>query len=182
MRAETVQFGRSHPSSDGPCRGRSRLFAADGTDMDSRNLDQAFRTFLADASIDPNPSLEVGLSAMIEFYSTARADGCDPGADQDMLLFQWGTYDWGDGEWFEIELARQVMIPDEEDDDAIWQLHLTYRYPPSRELALLGSGNRWCPSPDETANFERFVLNAPPTAAAIALRRTRPEITFECAG
>jgi hypothetical protein len=151
------------------------------TDMDPRSLDQAFKLFLADAGVDPDSSVEVGVRAMIEFYSVMRADGCDAGADQDMLLFQWGMYDWGDGERFEIDMVRQVMIPGEEDDDAIWQLHLTYRYPSSPELALLGSGDQWCPSP-EAINFANFVLNAPPISAGVALGRTRPEITFECAG
>jgi hypothetical protein len=53
-------------------------------------------------------------------------------------------------------------------------------YPPSHELALLGSWNRGCPSPNEANDFARFVLSAPPTAAGFALPRARPEITFEC--
>ena len=48
--------------------------------------------------------------------------------------FNGGTYDWGSGDHFELDLTRQVILPDEEDDDAIWQLHLTYRFSPSDEL------------------------------------------------
>ena len=149
--------------------------------VDPRTLDQAFAAFLAEAGVDL-ASPEAGLRTLIDFYANVRADRCDPDADQDMLLFQWGTHNWGEGEHFEIDLVRQVMLPEEEDDEAIWQLHLTYRYPASAQLALLGSGDRWCPSPNEAADFARFVLNAPPVVRGIALGGARPEVTFECAG
>lgn len=151
-------------------------------DIDPRTLDRAFGSFLAEASIDLTASVDAGLRALIDFYSNVRAAGCDPLEDQDMLLFQWGTYDWGEGKRFEIDLVRQVMLPDEEDDDAIWQLHLTYRYPAPVELAAFGSGDRWCQSPSEAADFLRFVLGTPAVARAISLGGSRPEITFECCG
>lgn len=150
--------------------------------VDPRSLDQTFAAFLREGGISLDTSPDIGLRALIDFYANIRADGCEPDADQDMLLFQWGTYDWGDGEHFEIDLVRQVIVPDEEDDDAIWQLHLTYRYSASAERALLGSGNRWWSSPHETADFTRFVLSAPPVTQGIAVGGVRPAITFECAG
>ena len=151
-------------------------------DVDPRTLDHAFATYVVNVGVDLEGSLDAGLRALIDFYSNVRAGGCDPVADQDMLLFQWGTYDWGQGKHFEIDLVRQVIVPDEEDDEAIWQLHLTYRYPASAELALLGSGDRWCSSPDETASFAGFVLNAPPVVHAKTIDSARPAIVFECAG
>jgi hypothetical protein len=150
--------------------------------VDPRILDQAFATFMSKAGVNPKTSLNDGLRALIDFYSNVRVEGCDPGADQDMLLFQWGTYDWGEGEHFELDLVRQIMIPDEEDDDAIWQLHLTYRYPASADLSLVGSGNRWCASLGEADDFVRFVFSAPPVVRVLTLPPARPEISYECAG
>jgi hypothetical protein len=152
------------------------------TSVNPRTLDQAFATFLSDAGGNLEASPDTGFRVLIDFYANVRADGCDLDADQDMLLFQWGTYDWGEGEHFEIDLVRQVMMPDEEDDDAIWQLHLTYRYRASAEFALLGSGNRWCPSPSEASHFAGFVLSSLPVGQGIAVGGARPMITFECAG
>jgi hypothetical protein len=83
----------------------------------------------------------VGVAAMLRFYSECRAAGCGE-AGSDMLLFQWGTYDWGEGAHFELDITRQVILPDEEDDDAIWQLHMTYLFLPTDELSTLGSNNR----------------------------------------
>ena len=113
--------------------------------MDPRTLEASFHEFARQAGIalDSSPP-SVGIQAMLGFYQDRRVDGCDPTGDGDMLLFQWGTYDWGEGERFELDLTRQVILPDEEDDDAIWQLHLTYRFPTSPKLASLESGNRWC--------------------------------------
>jgi hypothetical protein len=34
---------------------------------------------------------------MIEFYVDVRADDVRLDDDGDMFLFQWGTWDWGDG-------------------------------------------------------------------------------------
>ena len=101
--------------------------------VDPRSLDQTFAAFLREGGISLDTSPDIGLRALIDFYASIRADGCEPDADQDMLLFQWGTYDWGDGEHFEIDLVRQVIVPDEADDDAIWQLHLTYHLAAERQ-------------------------------------------------
>ena len=35
------------------------------------------------------------LELMAAFYRDVRAEDCDLDADGDMLLFQWGVYDWG---------------------------------------------------------------------------------------
>lgn len=69
-----------------------------------------------------------------------------------MVLFQYGTYDGGSGEFFEVDLVRQLMPPgedDEEDDDVIFQLHCTFRYVPTDSLRALGAFERWMPVGDE---------------------------------
>ena len=119
---------------------------------------------------------------MIEFYAEERANGCDPARNQDMLLFQWGTYDWGHGRRFELDIVRQVIVPDESDDDAIWQLHLTYRFGVSALLVGLGSGDKWCGSPSELATFERYIANSPVTAALAGRLDAEVEVLYECAG
>ena len=48
-----------------------------------------------------------GVAAMMTFYKSERADDCDIDSDGDMLLFQWGTYDWGDGEHFGAVQVRE---------------------------------------------------------------------------
>ena len=64
-------------------------------------------------------------------------------------------------EQFELDLTRQFIEEDKEGDDAISQVHLTFRFPPSAELRAMGSGNRWCDTVDEVAAFKKFVFERP---------------------
>lgn len=101
-----------------------------------------------------------GISLMLEFYRGQRADGCALDDDGDMLLFQWGTYDFGDGESFQLGITRQFIVADAEGDDAISQLSLTFHYQPSPTLAKLGRGERWCATPSELDAFEKFIVRS----------------------
>jgi hypothetical protein len=122
-----------------------------------------------------------GIAAMISFYSNVRAEDCDIQNGGDMLLFQWGTYDWGEGEHFEFDITRQFIGASGEDED-IWQLSLTFKFPPENLLRELADGNRWCHGLDELTAFETFVLNSPACAAVADRVETSPELDFECAG
>ena len=151
--------------------------------MDPRTLEASFRDFARHAGVALSASVpSIGIETMLRFFRECRVDGCSPASDADMLLVQWGTYDWGSGENFEFDLTRQVILPDEEEDEAIWQLHLTYRFPPSAELRGLGSGNRWCSSPDEAPTFLAWIKGTPAYAAVAALVARSVEVEYECAG
>jgi hypothetical protein len=97
-----------------------------------------------------------GVEAMLAFYNEERADRCDLDEDGDMLLFQWGINDWGHGPAFEVNLTRQLIVADDEDDSP-QQLSLTFRFDPTVAPKGLKDGNRWCESPDGLAAFRRFV-------------------------
>ena len=103
---------------------------------------------------------------MVSFYDEVRADECNLDEDGDMLLFQRGIYDWGDGEYFENHITRQFIFPqqfedDEEEweEDAMWQLSFTLKYPPGENMRILEAGNRWRASPIEIKDFREFVKN-----------------------
>jgi hypothetical protein len=99
-------------------------------------------------------------ASMLAFYRDIRAEGCDVEQAGDMLLFQWGTHDWGGGPRFEIDVTRQFIVGVGDDDD-ITQLHLTFRFEPDEDLRALGAGNRWCRSPKELTEFTAFVESHP---------------------
>jgi hypothetical protein len=148
-----------------------------------KSIDKAFLKSLKDQRVDYQVSPDAAFRALLAFYRDERASGCNVDEDADMLLFQWGIYDWGNGEHLEIDIARQVMIPGKVDDDAIWQLHLTYRCRPSSSDRDLGSGNEWCSSPDELDEFSQLVT----TSGAFACLESKRsdaivEIRFENAG
>ena len=133
------------------------------------------------SDLSPRDAVEL----MAGFYSAFRSEECDLEADGDMLLFQWGVYDWGEGEMFEFNITRQFMFPMvfEEDgekweEDSIWQLSLTCKCVPSESLRNLGANNRWCSSPDELVEFLRFAQKCEATSVAGAAECSIVKLTF----
>ena len=89
----------------------------------------------------PELTVRAGLAEMLSFYEFVSPGGCTI-ENGDMLLYQWGTNDWGDGTQFEIKITRQFIELDAEDDDAISQLQLTFKFPPDKTTTAIGGGNR----------------------------------------
>jgi hypothetical protein len=116
----------------------------------------AFRQFLRDHGIDiDTAALDEIVGAMLDFYARVPASGL-AATEGDMLLFQFGVHDRGDGEHFEFNITRQ-FITDGEDGD-MSQLRCTVYYEPTTTLRAIGSGNRWCGSPDGLPEFKSFIF------------------------
>lgn len=123
------------------------------------------------------------VETMIAWYIAERAnDALGFDQDGDMLLFQWGTFDWGDGPSFQYGLTRQLISAHELDNDAIWQLGVTRHYEPTDQTQYLASGERWCPTPAQVPAFRAFIGGCPASAFASTSVPTRTEIRFELAG
>jgi hypothetical protein len=117
-----------------------------------------------------------GIAVMLAFYHDERAEGCEIDEDGDMLLYQWGCYDWGQGEYFDFNITRQFM---DAAGEKIQQLSLAFKFKPTDSLRNLADGNRWCHSPDEVSEFRLFiessaaynaVANAKPTEIALDMQ------------
>ncbi len=117
-----------------------------------------------------------GVEAMLSYYADERADGCDLDEDGDMLLFQWGTYDWGDGPSFEVNLTRQLMVTDDGAEPR--QLGLTFRFTPDHAPSRLKDGNKWCESPGGLAAFRRFITGSKAIQAVGHLTPAVVELQF----
>ena len=102
-----------------------------------------------------------GVRLMIDFYQQFRFDNCSVDDNGDMLLYQWGTYDWGPGSLFQFDVTRQFIESGFEGDDGMSQLSLCFYFYPSEEFEELKSGNRWCESPRDLASFESFIKESP---------------------
>jgi hypothetical protein len=121
-----------------------------------------------------------GITEMLEFYSALRISGCDP-EQGDMLLYQWGTSDWGEGRRFEVGITRQLAL-DEDDDENLWQLSLTFRFPVAGSLEALGSGSKWCGSYRDLVSFGAFVRSHSAYATVADRSDGTVELTYEPAG
>jgi hypothetical protein len=96
---------------------------------------------------------------MLDFYMSAQPVGLAPGPNADMLLYQWGTYDWGQGRFFEFDITRQ-FLRQVNDTRVISQLSLKANYLPTSSLDAIRPGNRWCESAEQLAAFRDFILTS----------------------
>jgi hypothetical protein len=143
---------------------------------------EEFQGYLRRGGAEQVPRMaRAGIERMTAFYRDVRAEDVNLESDGDMLLFQWGTYDWGNGEAFEVDITRQLIAQEGEDED-IWQLHLTYRYSPSEALRAIGKGNCWCPRPEETASLQQFIGSHPAMTAVGSRDDGQASLNYECAG
>lgn len=109
------------------------------------------------------------------WYELERAEEVDLAEDGDMLLFEWGTYDWG-GTSFRFSVTRQFIIAAmDAEDEGFWQLMCELHYPVTEATEALGSGTRWCGSPEELDGFRSFIAGA----AAGVFARSRPPMKVE---
>jgi len=84
--------------------------------MNAKNVKKEFLRYAAGRGESlPKMTPSRALESMLSFYGDIRADECDVAGDGDMLLFQWGTYDWGDGDHFEFDITRQFVFGGGED-------------------------------------------------------------------
>jgi hypothetical protein len=132
-----------------------------------------------------------GIDAMLDFFRTQRFEF----HGMDWLLFQYGTYDSRTGRYFKFDITRQFAVDQDwddnagEDDDAydgegMWQLSLTFFFPPSPALDELKFDNHWCESdsPDAVAEFKTFIRTSPAYLTLAQAKPERVELDFEDAG
>ncbi len=156
-----------------------------GEALNSQNVLDSLREFAARRGVAIEQlSAAEAIDLMASFYREVRADDCDLDADGDMLLFQWGLYDWGKGgESFTYDITRQLIpaqVGDSENQHGfIGQLSLTLGFSPSASLRAIGAGNRWCFRPAELDEFLSFVRGSEATRAVSGLAPATSSLTYE---
>jgi hypothetical protein len=88
--------------------------------------------------------VELTWQVMRRFAGEPVPDAAPREQDGDGVLAQYGTYDWGNGEHFELDMTRQFSFTDEDGEYShMAQLHCAFWYKPTRELRALGEDNLW---------------------------------------
>ena len=124
--------------------GRNQIFLMKHR-FDIKNIESEFKKVVHSAILE-NPEMRVtrALELMVEFYSSSDLKNVDyTVADNDMLLFQYGIYDWhdGKGENFIVNFTRQFIVK-KFWNEAFYQLRFDLYFPP-RDLRLVTSRNIW---------------------------------------
>ncbi len=88
-------------------------------------------------SLKSDNSITNIIKVFTENYSIVNKD-FNRDENADMLLFQYGVYDWGDGKNLEIDFVRQLL----KNDDII-QIHITIKIPYTEKFSNIDSYEEW---------------------------------------
>lgn len=135
---------------------------------------------LKDAGVDAaRPQLQDTWNVFKRF-AALPVGGVGPDPEDDLLLFQWDSYDWhdGKGERFNVDFLRQFTIYSRRGDyDHMEQLHCTFFFEPTPELRALGSGDKWSGGSLDAwfAQIEELPAFTVPKQAGVPLLESRIE-------
>jgi putative lipase involved disintegration of autophagic bodies len=118
------------------------------------------------------------VESTLSFYQSVRASGLAKDDQSDMLLFQWGVFDWGHGEHFEFDITRQFISAGAFGDDAISQLRCTAYFAPTSELRAIPIANRWCSSVAEVGSFSTFIRGSAAYRAVSSLKPSQVSLRW----
>lgn len=90
----------------------------------------------------------------INFYDKFKVKESLGHAEEDMMLFQYGKYNWdGTGDKFEFNLTRQFEQPD---SDEFLQLSMTLHYDPAK-IGEISSYNSWSTDSENTTEWKNLI-------------------------
>jgi hypothetical protein len=115
---------------------------------------------------------------MLVFYREVRAADCPLDDNGDMVLFQWGAHDFGEGETFRYNITRQFILSGSDNDDGMSQLSLTVHFAVTDGLRAIQPGNHWCQSLEKADEFERFIRTHKATEAVLSLTPLRTTLSW----
>ena len=147
--------------------------------MTEEEITHAFNSFgdgkgikVDSLSLSDFPRLLIDYYQDVEFTEVDRAD------NGDMLLFQYGTYDWGDGRYFEIGFTRQFyQIFGDAADHEVIQQSFTFYFDPER-FQHIGSFDLWSNAAATLALYEKAIASSQGYRQALGHRAERFEISI----
>lgn len=122
--------------------------------MNQTILENSFLEFLQGKGLDiQGLSLKIFPNLFIEYVEKVKFSGFNEENNSDMLLFQYGNYDWGNGKYFEVNFTRQLYEIFADGSHQILQLGITFYYD-SETFSNVKSFNKWS---WETESLEFFL-------------------------
>ena len=128
--------------------------------MRKEQFTAAFANFMKGKGLgSENLSLSSFPIVFLEFFRDVKfAEYSD--LDDDLLLFQYGTYDWGEGRFFEVDFTRQYCrLISGLGDCEITQQHFTFYFDPTdfTEVAAFSVWSNACP---DLSDFQSTITNS----------------------
>jgi hypothetical protein len=150
-----------------------------GGELKPANSARTLEQFFAKRGLSvPTLTVPQLVDGVLAFYREVRASSLIQEPQADMLLYQWGVFDWGKGANFEIDITRQFISASAFDDDAISQLRCTALFAPTPALRSIPVSNLWCKSITEFASFGTFIRESAAYIAVQSLSPARVEVLW----
>ena len=137
--------------------------------MTNEQFTAAFADFIKGKGLESNGlSLSSFSKLFIDYYQEVRFEEySDEEADEDLLLFQYGSYDWGDGRFFEVDFTRQYYkLFSEEGDNEVIQQRFTFYFDPSA-FGTVKAFNLWSHDCNDLTLFESKISQSEGYIAAL---------------
>lgn len=115
---------------------------------------------------------------MLEFYRQVRTDEELLKDDGDMLIFEWGTFNWGDGQFFQCQITRQFILNGLDGDDAFSQFRLCLYFDVKSNLSNLKEGHKWCESLFEVDDFKSYIQSTNAYQAVAGIAPTKIDLYY----
>lgn len=76
-------------------------------------VENKYRAVVEAALVDKQLTAQLLVELSAKLYTDVKVEGLSSEGDEDMLLYQYGVYDWGDenGRHFSFDITRQFMLP-----------------------------------------------------------------------
>ena len=148
--------------------------------MNSGHVIDSFGRYLRGKGVTMNSlSLSSFPGLFVGYYLDVQFDNLDLENDGDLLLYQYGTYDWGSDMFFTIDFVRQFCVmPDGELDPDIFQQHITFYFDP-HAFENIQSFNVWSSKCSDVTEFELIIVTSTGFSAAASTESLKQEMFFE---
>lgn len=133
---------------------------------------------LASQPIDLSISPDTAIVLMDTFQKSVKYPTDGSTKYDDTLLFEYGVFDWGQGENFDLTITRQVVFrgaSSADADDHIVQISITHRYE-SGPFRPLGIVTQWGCDLSEGIGIAQFAESTP--GYRLALQRQPREVSL----
>jgi len=118
------------------------------------------------------------INIALTLFKDIKIEGIDSSeSDNDMLLYQYGVYDWGDenGKHFSFDITRQVCVPQE---DEPYQLSFTLIFEPSAFFEI-EPYNCWSDEFDDGEAFAMHIKSTSGYQMATKITARKVELRFD---
>ena len=148
--------------------------------MTEEQIAKAFAGFIEGKGLRPESlSLSSFPQLFFDYYSDVRFGELAGEEDSDLLLFQYGIYNWGEGRFFELDFTRQYYQSFPEDEShSIYQQRFTFYFSPEHFVEV-PAFNVWSNETDDLDRFQETITASAGFKAAMQYHPTKFETTIE---